>query len=311
MCKSQEEKIVAFLYIKVETKQEHYEDIKPILSPKKRLKIGTFKVISTGYKLGERFLKIIFDHALKNKVDEIYVTTFNKTNNQMFLISLLESWGFIYHGIKFTSSGDEQVYIKNFHPTPNKNNPKLTHPFIDKNRQFLMVPIYPEYHTELLPDSVLTNENVENFIDDKPHRNAIQKVYISRSVNKNLNKGDVILFYRTGGYHISVITTIGIIDNIFKDIRDLEIFMNLCKNRSVFSDEELLKHWNYNSNNRPFIVKFLYLYSFKKKLNMKKLIELGIIRDRNSAPRGFELITKEQFELILKESNTDECFIVN
>jgi hypothetical protein len=38
-------------------------DITPIFEMKRRLKIGTFKVNSTGFRLGERFLKIIFDTA--------------------------------------------------------------------------------------------------------------------------------------------------------------------------------------------------------------------------------------------------------
>ncbi len=311
VCKSQADEIVAFLYIKTETEEENYNDIQPLLLPKKRLKIGTFKVVSTGYKLGERFLKIIFDNALINHVDEIYVTVFNKTDNHQILIALLEDWGFTHHGIKNTPTGDEQVYIKDFHPTPNRDNPKSTHPIIDKNRQFFLVPIYPEYHTDLLPDSMLNNENPENFIDDKPHRNAIQKVYISRSWKKNINKGDIILFYRTGGRHISVITTIGVVDNVFIDIKTQEEFINLCQKRSVFSDEELLKHWDRDPQNRPFVVKFLYLYFFPKRLNLDKLIELTVIKDIDSAPRGFEPITKEQFELILRESEADEGFIID
>ncbi len=48
-------------------------------------------------------------------------------------------------------------------------------------------------------------------------------------------------------------------------------------------------------NNRPFIVGFLYAYLFPKRPNMKELIDNGIIRDVNSAPRGFEPIREEQF----------------
>src|SRR5690606_41146356 len=62
--------------------------------PKKRLKVGTFKVISNGVRLGERFMKIIFDNALARKVDEIYVTIFEKRDEQQRLIALLEEWGF-------------------------------------------------------------------------------------------------------------------------------------------------------------------------------------------------------------------------
>jgi len=64
ICRSDEDKIVAFLYVKVEREEENYSDIDPTFDKKKRLKVGTLKVISNGYKLGERFLKIIFDNAL-------------------------------------------------------------------------------------------------------------------------------------------------------------------------------------------------------------------------------------------------------
>ena len=70
--------VKAFLYLKREGTQENYDDITPVFPRKKRLKIGTLKVTSTGLKLGERFLKIIFDNALQYDVDEIYVTIFKK-----------------------------------------------------------------------------------------------------------------------------------------------------------------------------------------------------------------------------------------
>ena len=71
-------KIAAFLYLKIETEKESYSDIEPHFIPRKRLKIGTFKVALIGVGLGERLLKIVFDNALQFKVDEIYVTIFQK-----------------------------------------------------------------------------------------------------------------------------------------------------------------------------------------------------------------------------------------
>ena len=311
ICHSDDGKIVAFLYVKVEGKQENYSDIEPIFEKKKRLKIGTFKVISNGFKLGERFLKIVFDNALKNKVDEIYVTLFNYTEEQERLLGLLTDWGFYHHGEKHTPTGDEQVYIKDFYPIPDKEHPKRTYPFIDRSRRYFIVPIYPEYHTELFPDSILNNESPDDFVENQPHRNAIQKVYISRSYFKNLKPSDVIIFYRTGGYYRGVVTTIGVVENIFTNIFDENEFISLCRKRSVFSDDQLAEHWNYNQRNRPFVVNFLYAYSFPKRPNLKALIEMGIISDISSAPRGFEEITKDQFELILGVSESDESFIIN
>jgi predicted nucleic acid-binding protein len=116
ICRSDEREIVAFLYVKVEGEKENYSDIDPIFDKKKRLKIGTLKVISNGFKLGERFLKIIFDNALRNKVDEIYVTLFDNTEEQERLIGLLNDWGFYQYGIKHTRTGDEQIYVKDYKP---------------------------------------------------------------------------------------------------------------------------------------------------------------------------------------------------
>src|SRR5437868_15549260 len=53
--------LTALLYIKIEDNSENYTQVEPPFSKKKRLKIGTLKVTNNGFKIGERFLKIIFD----------------------------------------------------------------------------------------------------------------------------------------------------------------------------------------------------------------------------------------------------------
>lgn len=306
-----EDRILSFLYVKVENEAENYADINPVFVPKRRLKIGTFKVVSNGVRLGERFLKIIFDNALINKVDEIYVTIFDKTDEQRRLIDLLKEWGFVEHGIKTTNTGNEVVLTRDFSPSCSSKPPKEAYPFISTDKKIFLCPIYPEYHTELFPDSILTTESPLDFTESQPHRNALSKVYISRSTNRNLTPGDLVVFYRTGGYYKGVVTTIGIIEGIADKIRSEEEFILKCRKRSVFSNEALKKYWNYSSYNRPFIVNFLYAYSFPKRPNMAKLIEIGVIRDRDSAPRGFEAISVEQFHTIIKESQSNESIIID
>jgi hypothetical protein len=105
VCTSEAGEMVAFLYLKREGADEDYSDIEPPFKHAQRMKIGTFKVISNGYKLGERFLKIVFDNALRYNVSAIYVTIFRRTIDQYRLIRLLEDWGFVHHG---TKSGAEQ-----------------------------------------------------------------------------------------------------------------------------------------------------------------------------------------------------------
>lgn len=311
ICKS-EKKLTALLYLKNEDENEPYPDIIPKFTLKKRLKIGSFKVDLKGVRMGERFLKIIFDNALQYSVDEIYVTIFPKRIEQERLINLLNNFGFIYHGTKETENGTEDVYTRDFSKIISDLSPKQTYPYFSKNTQKFIVPIKPEYHTELLPDSILHNESPMDFTDNEPHRNAISKVYVSKSINRDLKIGDLIIFYRTGGYYKSVITTIGVVESINKSIKDEEEFCRLCKKRSVFTEDELRSQWRSSSQyNRPFIVKFLYTFSFPNRINMSRLIDLGIIKDVTSAPRGFEKISDEHFNIIMEETGSNDNLIVD
>ncbi len=118
-----------------------------------------------------------------------------------------------------------------------------------------------------------------DFVENELHRNAIRKAYISRSWEKGLKTGDLIIFYRTGGKYKSVISTIGTVENIITDIKDENDFILKCRKRSIFTNDELKKWWNFNPRNRPFIVNFFYNYSFPKRINLEQLIKLGIIKD--------------------------------
>lgn len=302
----------AFLYLKLEDRNEGYADIQPPFPPCRRLKIGTFKVTLNGHKLGERFLKIVFDNALASKVDEIYVTIFNKDPEQLRLIALLEEWGFVHHGIKKGAGGDEQVFVRDFVPYADPLNPTLTFPYMSAHQRKFLVPIYPAYHTELLPDSILNNEDPNNFEDNKPNRNALRKVYISRSFERGMKPGDIIVFYRTkaaGGsaYYTSVVTTLGVVEKVEAKIGDLDHFISLCRKRSVFTDKDLALHWNYTPSNRPFVVNFLHTYSFPKRPNLKALMDENIISE---APRGFEQISDSQFTKLLKLAHANQSLIV-
>lgn len=311
------DRLLSFLYMKPEDEHENYSDISPIFKPKRRLKIGTFKVISNGLRLGERFLKIIFDNALQYRVDEIYVTVFDKRDEQRRLIALLEDWGFNYYGTKESPSGTELVYVRDFTPAYNPAEPKKTFPYFSGSNRFFLISIYPDYHSELLPDSYLRTESPEDFIEHKPHRNALSKVYISRSFERDIRKGDILLFYRTAhkgpAYYTSVLTTIAIVEDKIENIADEKDFILKCRKRSVFTDEELVKHWNWSPNNRPFILNFLYDISFPlgKRINRQKLLELGIISGAENELRGLKEISKEQFEKIIKETGTNESLIVH
>ncbi|HEY1980386.1 MAG TPA: hypothetical protein VGH13_09880, partial [Xanthobacteraceae bacterium] len=138
------------------------------------------------------------------------------------------------------------------------------------------------------------------------------KVYISRSINRDLKSGDIIVFYRTKhegpAFYTSVATTVAVVENIHTNISSLADFQRICRKRSVFSDAELAKHWNYDPRNRPFAVDFLYVYTFPKRMNLKALTEAGILRE---APRGFEPLSDEQFQKLCEGSNADKRYFVD
>jgi predicted nucleic acid-binding protein len=307
--------LVAFLYLKTEGPEENYHDIAPRFIPKRRLKIGTFKVELNGYKLGERFLKIIFDNAITQNVDEIYVTIFSRTVDQERLIMLLQDFGFTRHGTKTTAHGTETVYVRSMARVFDTHDCKRSFPFVSRSARAFIVPIYPAYHTSLLPDSILRTESPANFVEQEPHRNAIRKVYVSRSYFRNLRPGDTIVFYRTRqgnapAYYESVVTSLGIVDGIYRHIKTEEEFISLCRKRSVFSDDQLRAQWRF-STDRPFVVGFLYAYAFPKRPTLKELIAHGIIRDTNSVPRGFTALAPEHLSEILALSQTDMRTIID
>jgi hypothetical protein len=288
----------AFLFLKVENEDENYVDITPVLLKKRRLKIGTFKVVSNGLRIGERFLKIVFDNARQYKAEEIYVTIFDGRPELLSLIALLEQFGFKQYGTKTSASGTEKVYVRDFSKEANVQQPKLTFPWLSSSSDVFIIPIKPEYHTELFPDSILKTESSNNFVENEPHRNAISKSYISHSFNRNLKSGDIIVFYRSGGIYKGVATTIGIVEGMVDNIKDLNELISVCKKRTVLTESELNKYWEWKPHNRPFVINFLYAFSFKKRITLKQMLDEGILTSMD-AVKTINKISRDSFKRLI------------
>lgn len=276
VCKRDEE-IGGFLFVKIEDRLENYSDMVPPLPPAKRLKIGTLKVVLNGRRLGERFLKIVFDNARINKVEEIYVTIFDRSEEQKRLIDLLLGWGFRKHGVKGSGSGEELVFVRPFRKDEQAIDPKQHYPWLWKDRKVYVVPIKPEFHTELLPDSILRTEDLSDHMDGEPHQNAISKVYVSHTMNRDLRPGDTLIFYRTGGRYKGVATTIGIVESVINPVPDFETLRFHSRKKSVLNLEQLHEFWDRNPRNRPCIVNFLHAFSLKRRPNLDELDRERII----------------------------------
>jgi len=286
-----------FLYLKVESSNEpDYLKVTPILPPKRRLKVGTFKIESTGFRLGERFLKIIFDNARNYDVDEIYVTLYeDKRDNVKALKQLMEQWGFKRHGYK---ENGELVLVKSMKAYDISQEPKYNYPLLNNDIRYFFLPIFPEYHTDLFPDMILKNENMNLYQENKAHRYAIEKIYLTGSFCIEAKPGDVVLIYRIGERYprkySSVVSGVAIIQEI-RTTNSVEECIEICKNRSIFSENEIREQ----HKRRSTVVKLLDYIPFKNKVKNYQLYENGIIAG-GTGPRSFDSVSKENYDIIYK-----------
>lgn len=214
---------------------------------KRRLKLCLFKVEHLGFKIGELFTKMSVDLALKNNIEEIYLTHFIKEEDD--LVKLISEYGFEEGAVK---DNGEIVYIKETHPpedklsevSPLEISRECWPIFYDGAgvRKFI-VPIKPEYHeklfTELRRMSTLFEQAGAFIIEG----NTIKKAYLTRTRSKRLSTGDILLFYRTkqvsGKYYESGITSIGIVDEIYYGLDDPEEVVRVAKKRTVYERSEI------------------------------------------------------------------------
>lgn len=269
--------VQAFLYMKVET-EDDFDIIPPlVLKGEKILKVGTFKINAHGSKLGERFIKLIFDKMIEENITKSYVTIYEK---QGTLISLLTKYGFNYYGTK----KGEKVYLKDFNKITGEI--KKDYPIVRlKETKKFLLSIYPEYHTELFPDSRLKTEK-NHIVKDLSHTNCIEKVYLSRAKDiMNYKKGDIVAIYRTAeagkkAEYNAVVTSICTIykTESVSNFLDKESFFKYCSKRTIFEEDELNEVWK---NKKYFyIVKLLYNAALNKRIIRKELLdEIGVSRE--------------------------------
>lgn len=296
-----------FLYLKIE--DGVVNDVSPPLPSARRIKVGTMKINPHGTKLGERFVKKIFDYAIYHKISEIYVTVFQEHEP---LIRILQTYGFSHVANKTTKNGTELVLIKSiFSPF---TSPIKSYPLIGLyNQKAYVLSLHPNWHTRLLPDSILNNEDAD-IIQDISSANSIHKVYLA-SMNglEVLRPGDALVIYRTSdgkgpAHYRSVATSIGVVEE-YKNIHsfsDWDEFYRYCRPYSVFSRSELEKFWQEKKYFHVF--KFSYNLAFKKRVTRGTMIEdIGISADQYW---GFFPISHQQFKAIASRGEIDESLIV-
>lgn len=299
--------IGAVLIYKIEDEPIELET--EVLTSKDRLKICTFKAVKTGYKIGELFLKLSVEYALKNNLEEIYLTHFIKPND--YLTDLITEYGFICVG-KNKRIGDE-VFLKKlevdkrdlrklFESKGPVEIAKTFYPhFYDggKVKKFI-VPIQPEYHQRLFVDykerQTTLLEFSGKFIIEG---NTIKKAYICNSV-RDMNPGDILFFYKSQDQEL---TTIGVVEKVFIDQPKDEIIKIVGK-RTVYTDEEIEK---ITKKKRNLVILFIMISHLPNTLKLEDLKNKKILK---RAPQSITNIT-DKYNKLKAESGINGSFTFN
>jgi predicted nucleic acid-binding protein len=277
----------------------------PPLTAKKRLKVATLKVTHVGNKIGELFVKLAIEYAIKNNIYEMYLTHFSNPDND-YLIDLITEYGFYKAAIK---DDGEEIFVKELLVDKDKiismrplEISNMFYPSLydgDEVNKFL-VPIRPEYHRRLFTEykdrQTSLIEHAGEFIVEG---NTIKKAYLSNSRIRNLSPGDILLFYRTVD---SRITSLGVIEKILYGLQDKdEIFRNVRK-RTVYSIEEIEKM----AKKPTLVILFKWHFHLPNSLKLNDLKTIGV-----SAPQSIAQISDEKYLQIKMRGGIDERFTVN
>jgi len=281
----------------------------PPLKRKSRLKIATMKVGHVGHKIGELFLKLSFELAIKNNIPEIYLTHFTREND--YLIDLIEEYGFNKVSIKNYDWSDipEDVYLKKImlseedilNLTPIEISKKFYPNLYDGIEvKKHIVPIQPLYFNRLYTDfpkrQTTMNEHLGEFIIEG---NTIKKAYLSHASSKQMNVGDILLFYRSED--VQSILSIGVIDRVEYNMKEPTEILSMVGKRTVYSYTEIEEI----SKKATTVILFNHHFHFKKPVKYDKLLNENILR---GPPQSITQIEHEDYQKIKSIGDIDERF---
>lgn len=303
-------RVADFLYMKIET--EEVSDVVPVLPAKRRLKVGTFKILPRHTRRGERFMKKIMDTAMVEDVDEVYVTIF-PTPGLEYLIQMFGKFGFYHKADKPHKDGPaEWVMVKDMRAIVGnvlEDYPRMRM----QGKHKWILGIYPEWHTPLFPDSILKNENYDMVKDCTP-TNGIYKIYISWNADcVQMMPGDLVVIYRTSdepgkAWYRAVVTSVCTVYEVKKrwDFKTEEEFLNYAK-YSIFGEKDL-REW-FKSKRNLVVIKMLYNVAFSKRAIRKDLVESGALNDNDRV--SLLPLTDEQFKTIIELGKANERYFID
>jgi rRNA-processing protein FCF1 len=278
----------------------------PPLAKSRRLKLSTFKVSYEGHKIGELFIKLSVDLAVKNEVFEIYLTHFTRPEDR--LVDLISEYGF--RRVAVNPRG-EDIFLKKLivegedraNMSPTDIGSVFYPSFYDGAvvKKFI-APIRPEYHRRLFTDfpgrQLEFSESNGEFIIEG---NTIRKAYLCHARPRRMKTGDILLFYLS---RYQELTSIGVVESVEIGLRDSqEIFRRVGK-RTVYSINEIEKM----AEKPTTVILFRHHFHFPKSLSLRSLKSMGVLA---GPPQSIIFIQDDNYARIRQEGGINARFTVH
>lgn len=203
-------------------------------------KISTFKVGEefSGNRYGELLLNAVLQSHSDHHVGSAYVEVWDSHQQ---LIDFLGAFGYYDAG---ESTKGERVLVKTYSPRDAALAALDYHirygpPAVSKEARFFVVPIVERWHDQLFPECVPDNGQLQLpglSVPIRPWGNALRKAYLCNTSTQQIEPGDVILFYRSGG--LKAVSVIGVVEQTTRTSSSEDV-LNLVGGRTVYSASDI------------------------------------------------------------------------
>jgi hypothetical protein len=280
-------------------------DSNPPIPKRPRVKICLMRSSAPGNRLGELFIRMAVDLAMKNSTEEIYLTHFTEPEDR--LVEMLNEFGF-RRSARNAKYGDD-IYLKRLifkgsageRPSP-----------LDLDREFypsyydgpavdkFIVPIQPRFHQRLFIDWKKRQTTLEESSGiPVPEGNAISKAYLCHAKIRSIKPGSVLLFYRSGD--MKSITTIGIVESLKMNVLNESEALAIVSRRTVYSMSEIR-----NMLAKPtMVLRFRYQFHLPKPIGLIELRKMGVLK---GAPQSILEIDDAGYCQIVRMGGLDERY---
>jgi len=262
----------------------------------KVLKICSFKVADQfqGRSYGELLLQTIFDFAVVNDYDWLYVTVFPR---HAYLVTFLHDFGF-YDSDKRTEL-DELILQKPMRAPDGVTDGSplefhiryAPHEMRFEGTGKYIVPIQPGFADRLLP-SALGQQSL--FPGAEPCGNGIRKAYLCNAGIRRIKSGDILFFYRS--QDMQAIQAVGVVERTVVS-HDPAAVAAAAGKRTVYSYPEIEQLCR---NGDVLLILFRQARVLQEPLALGELTDAGILL---GPPQSIQSISERHDEWLKKNLN--------